>query len=74
MFLDALSRFANVTRAAEVAGLLSKIAYYYRQLDPVFARAWAAAYEQGVDRHEGKLQDDMDDLSNPMRTTAKIFY
>lgn len=57
VFLDALSREANISRAAETAGILASLPYYYKKVDPSFARAWAAAYEQGMDGFEGVLQD-----------------
>ena len=43
----------NISRAAARAEVNPVVAHYYRRIDPAFARAWAAAFEQGVDAVEG---------------------
>lgn len=49
-FLRALSRCANVTLAARVAGIDQGGVYAYRQRNPAFARAWARALAIGEAR------------------------
>lgn len=73
VFLDQLSKFANVTRAAKAAGVFPSIPYYYRKKDPQFAQAWAQAYEEGVDEAEGILQDHMRNNSKG-GVVATIFW
>lgn len=51
MFLTALRTTANVTRAAELAGIHRDTAYEWRK-DEAFAVAWAEALERGLDALE----------------------
>lgn len=47
LFLTALEESANVSRAAEAAGLSTTALYARRQREPAFAEAWAAAVRGG---------------------------
>jgi hypothetical protein len=51
-FLDELAATSSVVMAAEAAGFTPATCYYHRRYDPVFARAWDAAKEEGVARVE----------------------
>jgi hypothetical protein len=53
-FLAALEQTANVTTAAEAAGITRQAAYAYRKQSPEFAVAWDAALDVGV----GTLEDE----------------
>ncbi|WP_336972838.1 hypothetical protein [Sphingobium aromaticiconvertens] len=49
LFLETLAETANVRESARVAGVGKTCAYYYRQRDPGFARAWAQALDVAFD-------------------------
>lgn len=53
-FLAALEETANVTSAAEAAGITRQNAYAYRRDSAEFAAAWDAALDMGV----GTLEDE----------------
>ena len=73
VYLDGLSKRANITEAAESAGVRPSLPYHYRKVDPLFARAWAAAYEEGMDRIEGNLQEAARDTRSKGGVVASIF-
>lgn len=49
LFLETLADTANVREAARVAGMGKSCAYYYRQRDPGFAKAWTQALDVAFD-------------------------
>lgn len=55
IFLDALTKSFNVTRAARAACVSRKTAYQYKDTDPEFAELWANALGQGIDSAEAEL-------------------
>jgi len=55
IFLDALKKSFNVTRAARAAGVSRKTAYQYRDNDGEFAEQWNDALGQGIDSAEAEL-------------------
>ena len=54
-FLDTLAATANVTAAAQAAGVSTMAAYKRRRQWPGFAAAWRAAQDEGWERIEGLL-------------------
>jgi hypothetical protein len=54
-FLDCLAASCNVMLSAEQAGFRAETIYKRRREDPVFARRWQAALEQGYARIEMAL-------------------
>lgn len=55
IFLDALTKSFNVTRAAKAAGVSRKTAYQHKDQDEEFAAAWNDALGQGIDSAEAEL-------------------
>lgn len=55
MFLEELTNIPNISRAARIAGVDRTLAYYHRNNNEAFARAWDAALEVGVDRLEEEM-------------------
>jgi hypothetical protein len=53
-FLDKLGKRANVSEAADVAGVSRFTAYEWRKKDAAFAEAWGDAIERAVDGLEDK--------------------
>jgi transposase-like protein len=51
-FLDALREMPLVNRAARAAGVSARTCYDWRQADPEFRAAWAAALDEGIERIE----------------------
>jgi hypothetical protein len=49
LFLETLAETANVREAARVAGIGKTCAYYHKERDPGFARAWAQALDVAYD-------------------------
>ena len=63
-FLKVLRLHANVSAAAEAAGISREAVYYRRGKNPAFAAKWAAAIEEAIDGIElavtnASLQGDM---------------
>lgn len=54
-FLEALTQTANVTAAAELAGVSRRALYKWRNANEDFARAWNEALELGLDALEDAL-------------------
>ena len=52
VFLENLRSYANVTEACKAAGLDRTSTYIKKQNDPNFAKAWADAYDKGIDAME----------------------
>lgn len=55
-FLEALRRTANVTAAAEIAGVSRSVAYQRRRSDTGFRQGWDDAIEAAVDELEEELR------------------
>ena len=55
VFLASLAATANVTKAADAAGISRTAAYALRARDAVFAQAWADAMDQALDAIEAMI-------------------
>src|SRR5262245_17739538 len=55
-FLAAIAKCASPTKAAKAANIGRQHAYYTKDRDPDFAKAWEEAEQQGVDMLEDELR------------------
>ncbi len=54
IFLEALARSPNVSRACKAAGIARRTAYAAQEADPEFAKAWQDALDAGTDNLVGE--------------------
>lgn len=73
LFLAALYKVPNVTKAAAVAGVTRQTTYLWRDADAAFAALWDDALESSMDALEEALTMAGIRLDSPAAVTAGIF-
>lgn len=72
-FINSLRVDANVTKAADAAGISRRCAYDHKDDDPEFSAAWDEAVESALDRAEGELwRRGVDGVDKPVTYQGQI--
>ncbi len=69
IFLDELRMKPIVSRAARIAGVARRTAYYYKESDPEFDAAWEDALAEGKER----ILEILDEQAENNNTLAAIY-